>query len=233
MLPLALTMGDPAGIGPEIALKAARDPRVVAVCRPVLYGPHTNGSGSIIYMLEAECDHGYRKLAAAIEAFLDALQVDQLGVRRRRVGADRLDAELVQRAVEGLRNQLLAIANRTDEVNNTIKATGDSIILDLDLRGSDVVSRLGWDRAFGDKIPAFTLHRASLTYSTDRYDLSLWANNIFDKYAYNSVGQDRSRIGINDGVAVRYYTRSVVTPRSVLSSAISSARIRLASRTSF
>lgn len=79
----------------------------------------------------------------------------------------------------------------------------------------DVVSRLGWDRAFGDKIPAFTLHRASLTYSTDRYDLSLWANNIFDKYAYNSVGQDRSRIGINDGVAVRYYTRSVVTPRTV------------------
>jgi outer membrane receptor protein involved in Fe transport len=79
----------------------------------------------------------------------------------------------------------------------------------------DVVSRLGWDRSFGDKIPAFTLHRASLTYSTDRYDLSLWANNIFDKYAYSSVGQDRSRIGINDGVAVRYYTRSVVTPRTV------------------
>jgi outer membrane receptor protein involved in Fe transport len=79
----------------------------------------------------------------------------------------------------------------------------------------DVVSRLGWERAYGDKIPAFTLHRASLTYSTDSYDLSLWANNIFDKYAYNSVGQDRSRIGVNDGVAVRYYTRSVISPRTV------------------
>ncbi len=79
----------------------------------------------------------------------------------------------------------------------------------------DVVSRLGWERTFGDKIPAFTLHRASLTYSTDTYDLSLWANNIFDTYAYNSVGQDRSRIGVNDGVAVRYYTRSVISPRTV------------------
>lgn len=40
MKPIAITVGDPSGIGPEIALKAARDPRVTAVCRPVLYGPH-------------------------------------------------------------------------------------------------------------------------------------------------------------------------------------------------
>ena len=38
---IALTVGDPSGIGPEVSIKAARDPRVVAVCRPVLYGPHT------------------------------------------------------------------------------------------------------------------------------------------------------------------------------------------------
>ena len=31
-------MGDPAGIGPEIARKAAADARVTAVCEPVLYG---------------------------------------------------------------------------------------------------------------------------------------------------------------------------------------------------
>jgi len=36
---IALTVGDPAGIGPEIAGKAARDPRVLDVCEPVLYGP--------------------------------------------------------------------------------------------------------------------------------------------------------------------------------------------------
>src|SRR5215471_11162498 len=40
-LPLiAVTAGDPSGIGPEIAVKAARHPRVVDVCRPVIYGPH-------------------------------------------------------------------------------------------------------------------------------------------------------------------------------------------------
>jgi 4-hydroxythreonine-4-phosphate dehydrogenase len=35
---LAITAGDPAGIGPEIARKAADDPRVRAVCEPVIYG---------------------------------------------------------------------------------------------------------------------------------------------------------------------------------------------------
>ena len=36
---IAITVGDPAGIGPEIALKAADDPRVREVCDPILYGP--------------------------------------------------------------------------------------------------------------------------------------------------------------------------------------------------
>ena len=36
---IAMTVGDPAGIGPEIARKAADDPRVRGVCEPVLYGP--------------------------------------------------------------------------------------------------------------------------------------------------------------------------------------------------
>ena len=36
---IAITAGDPAGIGPEIARKAAAAPNVIACCRPVLYGP--------------------------------------------------------------------------------------------------------------------------------------------------------------------------------------------------
>ena len=35
---IAITVGDPAGIGPEIARKAAADPRVLAVCEPMIYG---------------------------------------------------------------------------------------------------------------------------------------------------------------------------------------------------
>jgi len=36
---IAITTGDPAGIGPEISAKAAADERVLAACEPVLYGP--------------------------------------------------------------------------------------------------------------------------------------------------------------------------------------------------
>ena len=36
---VGITVGDPAGIGPEIAAKVAADASVLAVCTPVLYGP--------------------------------------------------------------------------------------------------------------------------------------------------------------------------------------------------
>jgi 4-hydroxythreonine-4-phosphate dehydrogenase len=36
---IAITVGDPAGIGPEIASRAVAHPRVLAVCDPILYGP--------------------------------------------------------------------------------------------------------------------------------------------------------------------------------------------------
>jgi 4-hydroxythreonine-4-phosphate dehydrogenase len=39
---IAITVGDPAGIGPEIAHKAADDPRVRDVCVPILYGPSSS-----------------------------------------------------------------------------------------------------------------------------------------------------------------------------------------------
>jgi 4-hydroxythreonine-4-phosphate dehydrogenase len=35
---IAIATGDPAGIGPEIALKAALDPRIATICRPLLVG---------------------------------------------------------------------------------------------------------------------------------------------------------------------------------------------------
>lgn len=36
---VAITVGDPSGVGPEIALAASLDPRVLAVCQPIVYGP--------------------------------------------------------------------------------------------------------------------------------------------------------------------------------------------------
>jgi 4-hydroxythreonine-4-phosphate dehydrogenase len=41
---VGITVGDPAGIGPEIAVKAAGDPRVIAVCEPTLYGPYSDAA---------------------------------------------------------------------------------------------------------------------------------------------------------------------------------------------
>jgi 4-hydroxythreonine-4-phosphate dehydrogenase len=38
---IAITVGDPAGIGPEVAARAAADRSVLEVCEPVLYGPPT------------------------------------------------------------------------------------------------------------------------------------------------------------------------------------------------
>jgi len=41
---IAITVGDPAGIGPEVAARAAADPRVRGVCEPVIYEPPAGAS---------------------------------------------------------------------------------------------------------------------------------------------------------------------------------------------
>jgi 4-hydroxythreonine-4-phosphate dehydrogenase len=68
---VALTVGDPAGIGPEIAEKAAADARVREACEPVLYGP-ANGSFTP-GILSAEAGR------AAYEAILAAVRDAQAG----------------------------------------------------------------------------------------------------------------------------------------------------------
>ena len=35
---IAITMGDPCGIGPEVVVKAMADPQVYATCRPLVVG---------------------------------------------------------------------------------------------------------------------------------------------------------------------------------------------------
>jgi 4-hydroxythreonine-4-phosphate dehydrogenase len=50
---IAVTAGDPAGIGPEITQRAVCDPRVLAVCEPVVYGP-PDGAAFVPGVLSAE-----------------------------------------------------------------------------------------------------------------------------------------------------------------------------------
>ena len=72
---VGITVGDPAGIGPEIAVKAAGRPEVLAVCEPVLYGP-TGGaelSGFAIGQISAKAGQ------AAYDAILRAVADAQAG----------------------------------------------------------------------------------------------------------------------------------------------------------
>ena len=70
---VGVTMGDPAGIGPEIALAAAADPRVTSVCEPVLYGPLTADERARFRPGELSAAAGRAALDAVERAAADAL----------------------------------------------------------------------------------------------------------------------------------------------------------------
>jgi 4-hydroxythreonine-4-phosphate dehydrogenase len=66
---IAITMGDPAGIGPEVAQRAATSSEVLAVSEPVLYGP-TDGQQFAPGILSA--DAGRAAYEAIVRAVDDA-----------------------------------------------------------------------------------------------------------------------------------------------------------------
>ncbi len=72
---IAITVGDPAGIGPEIAHKAADDPRVRDVCVPILYGPSSSARFEP-GMLSAEAGRAaYEAICSAVrDALADQVQ---------------------------------------------------------------------------------------------------------------------------------------------------------------
>src|SRR5437868_11057109 len=64
-------MGDPAGIGPEIATRAATDPRVVAACEPRLFGP-PDAAGFQPGILSAEAGRAaFDAIVRAVDAVRD------------------------------------------------------------------------------------------------------------------------------------------------------------------
>jgi 4-hydroxythreonine-4-phosphate dehydrogenase len=63
---IAITMGDPAGIGPEVARKASEDPRVTTLCEPLLFG---EANGFAPGRLSAEAGRAaYDAIVSAVEA---------------------------------------------------------------------------------------------------------------------------------------------------------------------
>jgi 4-hydroxythreonine-4-phosphate dehydrogenase len=66
-------VGDPAGIGPEIAVKAAADSRVLEVCEPRLYGPHGDAVAAFIRG-QVSAEAGRAAYDAIVAAVGDARQ---------------------------------------------------------------------------------------------------------------------------------------------------------------
>jgi 4-hydroxythreonine-4-phosphate dehydrogenase len=68
---IAITCGDPAGIGPEIAARAAEDPRVLEVCAPVVYRPSPEARVAIGRVSAAAGRAAYDTLVCAVGDALD------------------------------------------------------------------------------------------------------------------------------------------------------------------
>jgi len=89
---VAITAGDPAGIGPEIARKAAEDRRVQAVCEVKIYGPHAGArfesgvlsaeAGRAAYesICDAVCDASEGRVAAIATAPVNKLAFSRAGL---------------------------------------------------------------------------------------------------------------------------------------------------------
>jgi 4-hydroxythreonine-4-phosphate dehydrogenase len=69
---VGITVGDPAGIGPEIARKAADDPRVRRACEVRLYGPDEAAAAKLVLPGELSARAGKAAYEAIVNAVLDA-----------------------------------------------------------------------------------------------------------------------------------------------------------------
>jgi 4-hydroxythreonine-4-phosphate dehydrogenase len=64
---LALTLGDPAGIGPEIALRALRDERVLERARLVMIGPRSSRPSQVLALRHGDLSDSFEGDAAWLE----------------------------------------------------------------------------------------------------------------------------------------------------------------------
>ncbi|MFT4046363.1 MAG: TonB-dependent receptor [Solimonas sp.] len=82
---------------------------------------------------------------------------------------------------------------------------------------SSVLTKPG-ARAYGEALGGYAIHQANFGVAADRWEVSLYGENIFNKYAITSVTQDKSYIYDNDlgseTFDVRRYGRYVNRPAS-------------------
>jgi len=70
---IGVTVGDPAGIGPEIAHKAAADPALASICEIVLYGPSEDTEISRFARGRVSAEAGRAAYDAIVSATTDAM----------------------------------------------------------------------------------------------------------------------------------------------------------------
>jgi len=87
---------------------------------------------------------------------------------------------------------------------------------------SDVYSKAGL-QADGEALPGYALSNMSARFSEDVWSVTLYVDNMFDKYAYSSVRRDQGDIGLakhptmnsNGADIQRNYGHYLITPRKV------------------
>ncbi|PHR82722.1 MAG: TonB-dependent receptor [Colwellia sp.] len=82
---------------------------------------------------------------------------------------------------------------------------------------SDIYSKVGL-RDYGEKIPGYALSNISARVSGDEWSVTLYVDNMFDKYAYTSVRENYGYItsGVTTGADIqRKYGHYLITPRKI------------------
>jgi len=77
---IAITAGDPAGIGPEIARIASESPAVTAICDPVIYGPTTPEELAPFERGRVSAEAGRAAYEAILKAVNDAIDREVDGI---------------------------------------------------------------------------------------------------------------------------------------------------------
>ena len=87
---------------------------------------------------------------------------------------------------------------------------------------SDVFTKIGDGddccRDFGESLSGFTVHSGSVGLFTETWDATLFADNIFNKYAETGVRLDTSYLGYDGGPSnftLRRYFNNMITPRTI------------------
>jgi iron complex outermembrane receptor protein len=87
---------------------------------------------------------------------------------------------------------------------------------------SDVFTKIGDGddccRDFGESLSGFTVHSGSVGLFTETWDATLFADNIFNKYAETGVRLDTSYLGYDGGPSnftLRRYFKNMITPRTI------------------